>query len=402
MDKRLGLLWFVATAVRVALIWVQYRYQYFGVDFMAADSHGYVMLAKNILKGAGLTFDGVSPTAGVAPGFPVFLAGLFLIGIQSPVAIALVNSLMGGMTCVLVAALGTRLGGRTVGLASGYIAAFYPHLLFWTPYVLTETPFILAIVWALHLLLRFIEHPSAGRAILCGLVLGCAALVRPIALPFLIFATPWLAWQFRRSGDRLRWVAILAVTASLPLGAWAVRNSLVMGAPIVTSTNAGGDFYMGNSPGATGGSRGYVDRKDFDPYPVPPGLSEVEVNSLFWRESLKFLREHPGAVPRLFVRKQMNMWRPTYERASLRNWLILGGSYILTMCFSVLGIAYAVRTRLSLPVTRLLLIFIGVFVVQHGIVTGMIRFRVPVEPALIVFAGMGLAFAFSLPKETAS
>ena len=390
MRRRDLLIFLAATGLRVAFVWGQSRFAWFDIQFFAADSQLYTDLTESLVRGQGFTVHG-RPTAFVTPGYPLFLAALYSVNLTSPLSVGLVQSVLGGAMCVLLARIAGKVWGEGAALWAGLLGAVYPHFIFWTGYLLTETLFVFFVVASLLALVWLPVRPSVFRAAGCGLLLGLAALVRPVILGCALIVPFWLVWAVRTSLPRRLLLAAVAVCAvAIPLAPWAFRNAVVLAAPVFTSTESGGIFYQGNSPGATGGSRGYVDALDYTPLAVPPGLSEVEANRYHWRRALEFLAGHPGAIPRLFVQKLVNMWRPTYTGASWRNVVILGGSYLFLMVFGLIGIVRGLRDRLRSPSIFVLLLFIVTFVVQHGLVTGMIRFRLPVEAAIVVFAALGL------------
>lgn len=390
------LIFLIATSVRLVFVWGQTRFGWFDISFLAGDSHLYVALAESLVRGQGFSIHG-HPTAYVTPGYPLFLATLYAAGLSNSLVVGLVQAVLGGVTCVLIGRIANLVGGPRVALWAGLLGAVYPHFIFWTGYVLTETLFVFCVVVSLLNLAWLSVRLSAFRAVGCGLLLGVAALVRPVMLGFAVMVPLWLLWMPRTPFlRRLLLATLLSCAMAILLLPWAVRNSMTLGSPVFTSTESGVVFYQGNSAGSTGGSRGYVSNEDYTPLAMPPDVSEVEVNRYHWQKSMEFLLAHPEAIPTLFIRKLANMWRPTYGGASWRNRVVLGGSYLCLMIFGAFGVAQSVRHGLPSPSTLILFVFIATFVVQHGVVTGMIRFRLPVEAAITVFAAIGLNSGVSI------
>jgi len=381
----------VAAIVRVLFVWGQTEFGWFQIEFVTTDSQRYIALAGSLTQGAGLSVD-AQPTASSMPGYPLFLAGLSLLGLNSPFAIGLVQSLVGALMCVFIGRIGRTLGGDMAGWLAGGISAAYPHFIVWTGYVLTETLFVCLVAAALWALVRLPEEAQGSlplrQAIGCGLLLGLATLVRVVVLGFGLAAMCWIVWAIRRPlRYRIIVAAVAASAMAVPVGFWIGRNALTVGVPVL-STQLGHVFYHGNSPGATGGSRGYVDDEDYTPLAVPDGLSEVEVDRYYRQEAVAFLRSNPAVIPRLFLQKLGNMWRPTYEGASLKNVAFFGGSYVMLMALGAVGMALALRR--SLVPAWLLVLFICIFIFQHGLVIGMIRFRLAAEVAIVPFAAYSL------------
>lgn len=382
--------------MRLVFVWGQARFGWFDISFFAGDSHLYAALAENLFQGQGFSIHG-HPTAYVTPGYPLFLAALYAVGLSNSLAVGLVQAVLGGVTCVLIGYIANLVGGSRAALWAGLLGALYPHFIFWTGYVLTETLFVFFVVVSLLDLVMLHNSMSPNlrlsvfRAVSCGLLLGVTALVRPVILGFAVMVPLWLLWIPRVTFLRRLLLAVLLVCAvAIPLLPWALRNAMALGAPVFTSTESGVVFYQGNSAGSTGGRGGYVSTQDYIPLKMPPDFSEVEANRYHWQKSMEFLLAHPEAIPKLFIRKLANMWRPTYGGASRRNMVILGGSYLCLLTFGLFGMMQSLRHGLPSPSVLILFVFIATFMVQHGVVTGMIRFRLPVEAAITVFAAIGL------------
>lgn len=371
----------LALIVRLAFVIAQLQLHLFDISFDASDSNLYRSLAESLIHGDGFARDGV-PTAFVTPGFPLFLAALYLIS-RATMFIALVNCVLGALTVGFIAAIALRVGGRSAAWAGGLFAAIFPHLVFWTGYVLTETLYVFLVVVSLYLLIRAAEERSPAWAASAGLAIGAAFLVRPIILGFaLLMLGAGLFDRRLRKSSLAAGLALLAV-----VGAWTLRNTVVLDAPVVTSTESGYVLWQGNSPGATGGTRGYVDDVDFDPLEMPAGTGEVEADRIYMREALEWMRDHPLKVLALAPKKLWNQWRPTYEGASTINWLATLATYPLLLVGSALGF---IRGKRTLPWV-ILLAFFCYHLLVHGLVTGMIRFRLPVEAALFPMFGAGIA-----------
>jgi hypothetical protein len=110
-QKMLISIFCIACVLRVLFIWLQGSLQLFDIQFIAADSRLYDGLARSLLAGQGFAMQG-QPTAFVTPGSPLFLAALYALGITIPLPIGIVQSTLGGLTCLLVAIIGVYLGGR--------------------------------------------------------------------------------------------------------------------------------------------------------------------------------------------------------------------------------------------------------------------------------------------------
>lgn len=377
-------------AVRIAYVLVQSRLQIFDVTFVASDSLLYLRLARAIASGEGMSLDG-EPTAYVGAGYPLFLAPLVALGADAT-AIGAVQSIVGAIG-VAAAALASWLLARRISpgrarvaaVVAGAAAAVYPHLVFWTGYVLTETLFVVLLGAGVALLIWAWQEHRWEPAVAAGLCFGYAAITRPPALAIVIGLAAWWLYFAVRSRWRFVPVAAFVLGAALPVGAWTVRNVIELGTPVVTSAEAGYVFYQGNSRTSTGGSRGYVDSLDFRPLDLPEGLSELERDRIYLNQALADIRADPLHPISLWPAKLWNMWRPTYEGASFRNGLVTFLTYPVVL---VAGIVGAVRLVRAAPGSAGMVpgLFLIGWVLLHVFITGMIRFRVAAEHVLIVAA----------------
>lgn len=388
----LALVALAATAVRLLYVVLQTATQALDVDFVAGDSVLYLELARSIASGQGFALDG-RPTAYVGPGYPLFLTLLVAMG-GGPLAIGLAQSVLGGATAAIAAASAAELAQeaspddhRLVALLAGAGVALYPHLVFWSGYILTETLFVFLAAAALYATLRSLRGRSGRWALAAGLLCAAASLTRP---PFLAVAAAVLVWRWLavlRGYPRRDVVAaaLLALGLVLPLAAWGARNALALGYPVITTTESGAVFYQGNARGATGGSGGYVSRGDFPPLDLPVDLDEVQRDSAYFRQALRDIVADPFGTIARWPAKVWNMWRPTYEGASPRNGFVTLVTYIPTLLLGLAGATLLMRGGAFAP-SALPGLFLVVWFGEHVAATGMIRFRLPAELVLLVVA----------------
>lgn len=384
--------------MRAVYVIAQTRLQLLDATFVASDSLLYLRLARSIVAGQGMSLDG-QPTAFVGPGYPLFLAPLLAAGADA-LTIGLVQALVGA-TAVAAAAFSAAVLARLVApgretaaaVIAGLLAAFYPHLIFWTGYVLTETLFVALLGVGIALLLLAWEARSRVHALTAGLAFGLAAITRP---PALAIAVGLVAWWLMASVLRKRGLApalIFALGALIPVAAWAARNIAELGTPIFTSSESGYVFYQGNSRSSTGGSRGYVDSLDFTPLDLPAHLDEVQRDRIYLERALQDMRTDPARVVARWPAKVGNMWRPTYDGSSARNVAVTLLSFPAVLVAGLLGAILLARVDAFGPHSVPALFLFG-WTLLHILVTGMIRFRLAAEHVLIVAAPFALFWAW--------
>lgn len=192
-------------------------------------------------------------TAYRPPLYPMLLAGMELVdpgakdGPRDWAVLAL-NVCLGGATAFLAALIAMRIvpaePGRQwrAGLAAGTLAACDPLLVYNATLAMTETLAAALAAGAMWAILAWLQRPCTRLAIVIGLFLGLASLARPIFAPWLTLVVV-LAWLRAPVASRRR-VAIaqalvMAAAVALVLAPWVIRNAIVMGKPIASTTHGG-------------------------------------------------------------------------------------------------------------------------------------------------------------------
>ncbi len=201
--------------------------------FVAPDSKVYEELARNWLDSGvyGLFIDGrLTPVDVRAPGYPFFLAAVYVILGRSRLAVMLAQALVDLLTCVLTAELAARLAPEAVRprvrVAGLWLAALCPFTANYVAAPLAEAP--ATFLTALALLFFLEAYQGAERNwFLGGLAAGVGTLVRPEtplllgAVGLALVARWWRPADFNRL---LRAAAWMAAGCVLPLLPWAARN----------------------------------------------------------------------------------------------------------------------------------------------------------------------------------
>jgi 4-amino-4-deoxy-L-arabinose transferase-like glycosyltransferase len=372
----------LALAIRLGFVYAQTQHQLLAVTTMAPDSARYLSLADSLLAGEGFSYHGREPTAADPPGYPLFLAGLAAAFGPGLWPVYLAQALLSAATVWLVAALARRLFGPGAGLAAGLLAAVDPLLFLFVATPLTET--LYTFLAAGFLLLA---APPAGpvRGLAAGLAAGAAALTRPVVAGFALLLP---AWRLARPGGRMA-AALMAAGFCLLLGPWVARNWAALGEFVPLTTRGGLELYAGNAPDSTGGSGGHLSwGQDVARLPPgPPGAGGAAESRRLTQLTLEGLARRPELIWQRLPAKLWNLWRPTWEGASWKNRLALGGVYLAAWAGAGLCLLKPRGRRGGLLWGYLLY-----HAVVHAAIYGIIRHRIPLEPALLALAGGGWAW----------
>jgi 4-amino-4-deoxy-L-arabinose transferase-like glycosyltransferase len=354
---------------------------------------------------------GSYPTAFVPPGLPFALSMLYRVVGHSPVAAVLLMCVFGALVPPLLRQLGTMMFGAMVGRTAGWIAVVHPLLVFFSGYVLTEPLFSVMLLASLLASVSWLKQPRAGRALGAGLVWGAAALTRPTALPLPLVVTFW-AWiplgLLLAPRERLRQVGLLLTGVGLVVLPWTLRNAVSLHAFVPITTGGGrslldaNNAVVWNDPDLRGGATGILTT---EPWATRfRGLSEVEVDRRAGREAVAFLVSHVGDWPRMALAKLARFWRWNSATPSTgrwftgRSWLARALAAVDPLLLWSLGLfplaAWGlVRTlRGSRRYFQLLPLWVlAAFSLGAVLYWGALRLRVPVEPLVVLYAGVGVS-----------
>ncbi len=389
----------IVVALVVRLVWALSRPDRFAFP----DSGRYNAVARNIVEGRGIVLhrayrhllggrDDVEVYhAHSDPGYSVVIAGMIRVGLGSPRAIRVMQALLDTVTVFLVMLLAWRLFGRRAGVAAGGVAAFEPLLVFHSGMVLTETLFTLLLTGALVALVASRRDAAGGAhtllaAVAWGALAAVGSLVKSaffVFLPLVAVADVAIARGPERRARLTRQLVALGVWAAV-LAPWTIRNAVLLGEFIPTTTRNGIALYGSLAPDATGGWDPCCDSWPVDE--LAP-LGEVGRDRLLRTRALESAAANPLRTLGLAFVKEARLWSPVPWARSYRSagyWLVGIAGFVLLVGAAAWGALIERRNwRRWWPMlapaaylTILMLVF-----------AGSVRYRVPAHAALAVLAG---------------
>lgn len=396
---------------------------------LAEDRDAYLGIAESVHSGRGFSSPGSSqPTAYRPPLYPLVLS-------LAPTAhvgawVATVNVLSGIGTVWLTYALGIGLGlpGWGAATAAGLVA-IDPLLVRYASQPMTESLCTLLVTGWLWRLLQCERRGEASSAWWSGVWFGLAALCRP---------TVWLAagmivaWSLGRNWYRMRRVqspspaadsgasegvsrrSPLQVLLAATLGCaivvlpWVVRNWLVLGTPILTTTHGGYTLLLGNNPvfyehvvrqpwGAVWDDADVPGPKEWYAGELwslsASGVTgEVEIDRGLSRRAVTYIRREPLTFLAACGLRELWFWNvlPLGETASdWPRWLLwsVGSFYILQWLLVAVGLVDVLRRQAWCWIPGLLLV--TSFAAVHLVYWSNARMRAPLIPVLALLAVQG-------------
>ena len=389
---------------------------------LLSDSRYYLDWAASLVGGAEFDFEGPGKPYWMPPLYPIVLAAT---GASISVMV-LVQGLMGLATTALLVRLGEDLfrGGlgahtaRRAALASGLLWTLYGPVLFFETRLLGVSLALLLAVLTLGLVLRCLRAPGSGigLAVAAGVAAGVLALVRPntlLSIPAiaLVMLAVQKSAQSTTLLTRLKPAIAFCLAALLAIAPVLWKNHAAEGEWIPLTANGGVNFYFGNNPASHGtfhapgpewGSIGRQRQTSIDLASEASGaaLSHGEASSYWFGQGLDYLVEQPAAAAKLWLLKLADCLSSTEygiqyniqaSRTVAPSLWIAGLPFGALLFLAALGMASAMRCRsLDRGAWLLVLAWIGAGLVSALLYFTYSRFRLPLLPALMPFAGLGL------------
>lgn len=375
-----------------------------------ADQLSYHALALRVLGGDGLSFETAwwpataagEQTAAWSFPYTYFLAGVYAIFGPNPLAARLIQSIAVGILQPLLAyAIGRRIFGKTAGLTAAGITAVYAYFVYYSATLMTEPFYITGILLSLFLAIRLVDRAEQGKdltrlALALGLALGTTVLLRQVFLLFVPILLAWIWWAIRR---HLGWYAVLpAVVVALMVLPFTLYNSSRFDSFVLLNTNAGFAFFWANHP-VYGTQFEPILPDEMGSYQdlIPDelrGLDEAALDGELLKRGMGFVVDDPIRYFQLSLSRipVYFMFWPSVQSSSISN-VARALSFGLYMPFMIYGLikAWIDRGKITLRGSvGLLTLFITVYSAIHLLSWSLIRYRLPVDAVLVIFAGLGL------------
>lgn len=228
----LGILVVIGLLLRLPVVFAVVRQP--DVAILASDSREYLALANNLIDyGVYSTEKNPPPLPLEHNRTPIYAAFLmpfvFIWGAAPLVPIVASQALLGLLIAPLTALFAAHFWGQRFGVIAGLIAVLSPMSAIMSGYVYTEVFFTLLLLGGLFLAVKSIANERWLTGVLSGLLLGSAALTRPILLPTLSIIAIGLLFYVLKQKNGLPYAAAIICVSFLPLLPWMARNATLFG-----------------------------------------------------------------------------------------------------------------------------------------------------------------------------
>ncbi|HEX6166885.1 MAG TPA: acyltransferase family protein [Acidimicrobiales bacterium] len=371
-------------------------YYHHGANLLA-DGEGYVHPYQFLLFGVRL------PGADHPPGFMTVLAGFSWLGLRSYFQHQVISCLIGAAGVAAMGAAGRRIAGERVGLLVAAMAAVSPNLFYFDAMVVSESMVVGTTALVLLAAYRWWDRPTTRSALVFGLVIGVAALVRSEAVLLgPLIAVPLLWWRRRGTGERagvaagVRWLPQLAVAgaaAAVVVAPWVGYNMARFSEPVTLSAQFDQTLGTANCETVYFGDRvGYWSLACIQATEHLVGEGDASAQGKGFREiAIRYARDHRDRVPyvvaarvgrtfglyqpqeQIFLDTEVETKEPGLGQAGLFTWYAVAAAGLVGLA----GLRRAGR-----PIFPLVAIVASV-AATVAVIYGNTRFRLPAELALM-------------------
>ncbi len=309
---------------------------------------------------------------------------------------------------LLVFLLAHRLFNQVVALSAAGLTALYTYFIYYDSTLMTEPFFITAILASLYLAVFIVDHHSKSLhvqskiqlyllALTLGITLGIAILLRQLFIFYIPVLFLWIYLSMRRNSiSPLLISGIVIIAMILPVS---VYNYNRFGRFVLLNTNAGYAFFWANHP---------IYGTHFEPILasgiyselIPPelrSLDEAALDQALLKRGFQFILDDPIRYIKLSISRIpvfFKFW-PSSDSGFISNLSrVLGFGLLLPFMIygSFISLLHRPKPIKQFITSPLMLIysFITLYTAIHLLSWALIRYRLPVDAVLIIFAALGI------------
>ncbi|MFZ0465944.1 MAG: glycosyltransferase family 39 protein [Candidatus Acidiferrales bacterium] len=354
------------------------------------------------------------PTAWMTPVYPLLLAGIFRIfGVytyDSYLAAVGLNILFATLACIPIFFAGKRIGGARLGAGAAWLWAIFPNAIL-LPFesmwdACLSSLLAATILWAT---LALANSRRVRDWLAYGLLWGFTLLTNPTLsslLPFLLAWLAYCAYKEKRSWLVLARSLLALAVAILCCVPWTARNYEVFHAFVPLRSVLGLQLWMGNNPQASTIWLGQLHPIN-DPVERAKYIEMGEIHYMRYKkhEALAYMRTHSEREVYLIWERFIVLWtggtpNPVQDFRRFHDaWF----RYVLlfNICAALGALAGIIilickRSLYALP----LAVFPIVFPCAYYLTLAAPRYRLPIDPVVILLTAIALAALFHRLRYT--
>ena len=353
----------------------------------------YVLIAPP--RPVGFTEIDGQPTSVRPPAYPLFLASIFFAFGHNLLIVKIAQALLNALLIVFSYLISREIFSEKIAKISGILLCFYPPLLVYTGIIGSETLFTLLLTVVIYAIIIGLKKENILILILSALLIGITDLCRSTLLfyPFFLGIGAYLLLRKKYSFFKIaRSLTLLILVTFIPVIPWTVRNYFAFGKLLLVNVSGGELLWAGSYlpwDGISKTDRGADFYKIFAVYKIKnPAILEKNMQ----KEALKNIINHPAGFLKLTVKKFFRFWfQPVGQELVSKKSKLAGYLMYFLHAFWLLIAAYGFYISkgsrvIYMPITVLFIYF----AIMHNLVAPIARYRLPIEPFIMIFATYGL------------
>lgn len=370
-------------------------------------------VAASLARGQGLSSPlrvPTGPTAWMTPVYPLLLATVFrYLGIytfRSFVAAVLLNIIFAALTCVPIYYAGNRMGGPGLGAGAAWLWAIFPNAIlipFESMWDACLSALLAAtILWAT---LALAESRRARDWCAYGLLWGLTLMTNPTLASLLPFLLAWLAYRaYHAYKEVLPWLLnpLLALgVAILCCVPWTVRNYDDFHTLVPLQSTLGLQLSVGNNAQSTDAQTHLVHPlNNADERAKYVAMGEIAYMRQKQQEAIAYMRSRPRRVADLWAHRFIAFWTGGSPHPLTDFEEIHSGWYRYVLIFNIcagigaiMGIVLLLwrRSVFAFPLAMFPLVFPCIYYASVALP----RYRLPIDPAVLLLTAIALSGAMS-------
>ncbi len=366
------------------------------------DMYTFQEWGKNILNTHWLDRENTPPLQ--APLYPYTLALLMAVFGTNTLWVKLFQAFMGSLSCVLLYIIGKKVFSQRVGAVAALMMSFYGMFLLYESLLLMTT--LQTFLYLLSILSLLVAKEKGGilSHLTAGICLGLSIVCSPNIILFVPLALLWL-WLVSRDGigRKLGTLAVLVAGIIIMIVPVTLKNYFVGGEKVLISKNGGICFYIGNCYD----SIGTITVTDSMLRIAPKFLSMTprEIAQIDWfGKAIEQIKRRPGHFFVMLFKKFVLYWVGYEVPNNVNYYLSKRFSAVLRLpllpfwLVFPLAVVGVIASRKEWPKQALLLLFICAYTLSIVAIFVLARFRLPMVPYLIIFAGYAVVWWYDKIK----
>lgn len=345
------------------------------------------------------------PSAYHLPVYPLVLAGVYYF-VNSPLAaflIIFIQIIVAAASCMLIYLIALKLfSEQRIAVIAGGIMMLYPTFIIHTARLIPETVLIFWLSLMLLYLLLLRDKPSYKKALVIGVLMGMALLTSNVVVPMIPFIVIWLLSSLTVSWkQRVKIIILTMLTAFMVVSPWLVRNYIVFREFPLMKANLGHNLWLGNNPRATGTF--YTQSGEFMGDVLSKDLlkgqklSELEQDKELYAKAMAHIKEYPLHYISLSMKRfYYFVWFPPdnlLSKESILHKKISKIPFAFILVASIIGAALSLK-KYPKDVFLIFSIILSQVLLFSLIIVGHPRYRMTIEPYMILFTAFATAFLF--------